>query len=359
MGWRYGAGGMLAAQLLGTQALGALVLGIVGWPGTAAAQFTLPSSNPPSSQLAPSAGSSLPSGAPTIVPPATVPPAIVPPSMAPSAMVPPSPGGGVRPPPGMPGPASAATQVSLSLSARFGRDTQAITTGLVWRVFPAQPDTLGMFRIVKEDRSPNPVIALPPGDYVVHVSFGTASAARAVHLKEAAREVFDLPAGGIKLEGRVGDVPIRGNQVTFDIYRGSQFEPGDRAPLAQGVTSGNVVIVPEGGYYIVSNYGDTNAVVRSDIRVQTGKLTDVTVNHHAAVIMLKLVNEKGGEARANTSWSVLTLGGDVIKESTGAFPRVILAEGDYRAIARSDGKTFERNFKVTSGVDGEIEVIAR
>jgi hypothetical protein len=38
---------------------------------------------------------------------------------------------------------------------------------------------------------------------------------------------------------------------------------------------------------------------------------------------------------------------------------VILAEGDYRAIARSDGKTFERNFKVTSGVDGEIEVIAR
>ena len=345
MGWRYGAGRMLAALVLG-----ALVLGIMGWPGTAAAQFTLPFSDPSPRQLAPSGGSSLPSGAPTIVPP----------SMAPSAMVPPSPGGGVRPPPGMPGPAGAATQVSLSLAARFGgRDTPQITTGLVWRIFPAQPDTLGMFRIAKEDRSPNPVIALPPGDYVVHVSFGMVSTARAVHLKEATREVFELPAGGIKLEGRVGDVPIRGNQVTFDVYRGSQFEPGDRAPLAQGVTSGNVVVVPEGGYYIVSNYGDTNAVVRSDIRVQTGKLTDVTVNHHAAVIMLKLVNEAGGEARTNTSWSVLTLGGDVIKESNGAFPRVILAEGDYRAIARSDGKTYERNFKVTSGVDGEIEVIAR
>jgi hypothetical protein len=75
--------------------------------------------------------------------------------------------------------------------------------------------------------------------------------------------------------------------------------------------------------------------------------------------VLKLVNDAGGEARANTSWSILTLGGDVIKESTGAFPRMILAEGDYRAIARSDGRTYERNFKVTSGVDGEIEVIAR
>ena len=63
-------------------------------------------------------------------------------------------------------------------------------------------------------------------------------------------------------------------------------------------------MVPEGNYHIVSNYGDTNAVVRSDIRVQAGKLTDATVNHRAALITLKLVNERGGEALANTGWSV-------------------------------------------------------
>src|SRR5262249_10934938 len=106
MGWRYGAGRMLAALVLG-----ALSLGLVGWPGPAAAQFALPSPSDVSPRaLAPSSGSSLPSGATPIVPP----------SMAPSAMVPPSPGGGVRPPPGMAVPASAATQVSLSLAARFG-----------------------------------------------------------------------------------------------------------------------------------------------------------------------------------------------------------------------------------------------
>jgi hypothetical protein len=260
----------------------------------------------------------------------------------------------------MPGPGSAPSQVSLSLVARFGRDSPQITNGLVWRVFPARPDPGGVFRALKEDRSASPVVGLPPGDYVVHVSFGMASTAKSVHLREAMRETFELPAGGIKLEGRVGDVPIRGGQITFDIYKGSQFEPGDKgAPLVQGVATGDVVIVPEGPYHIVSNYGDTNAVVRSDIRVQAGKLTDVTVNHRAAVIMLKLVGAAGGEALANTSWSVITPGGDVIKESTGAFPRVILAEGDYRAIARSDGRTYERNFKVITGVDGEVEVIAR
>ena len=97
--------------------------------------------------------------------------------------------------------------------------------------------------------------------------------------------------------------------------------------------TGDMVLVPEGTYHIVSNYGDANSTVRSDIRVEVGKLTDTTVNHRAAIITLKLVNERGGEARANTQWSVLTPGGDVIKESIGAFPRVILAEGEYRVVA--------------------------
>jgi hypothetical protein len=100
-------------------------------------------------------------------------------------------------------------------------------------------------------------------------------------------------------------------------------------------------------------------VVRSDIRVQAGKLTDITVTHRAAVITLKLVTEKGGEALANTAWSVLTPGGDVIKESIGAFPHVVLAEGEYRCIARNDGRVYERDFKVINGVDGDIEVLAR
>ena len=49
----------------------------------------------------------------------------------------------------------------------------------------------------------------------------------------------------------------------------------------------------------------------------------------------------------------------MIKESIGAFPRVMLAEGEYRAIARNEGKVYKREFKVVTGVDGEIEVLAR
>jgi hypothetical protein len=264
------------------------------------------------------------------------------------------------PPPAAAPAIAPAGQASLTLSARFGRDLAVINGGLHWRVYPGRIEQ-GALRPIKEDRGASPTISLPAGSYVVHVGFGLASATRAVQLRagDAQREIFDLAAGGLRIEGKVGDARIPNGQISFDLYRGSQFEPGDKRPIVQAAQPGDVVLVPEGTYHIISNYGDVNATVRSDIRVQSGKLTDATVTHRAAVITLKLVNDAGGEARADTQWSVLTPGGDVIKESNGAFPRVILAEGEYRAIARNANQSYERAFKVVTGVDTEVEVLAR
>jgi hypothetical protein len=247
-------------------------------------------------------------------------------------------------------------QGALAVSARFGRDLPAITGGLHWRVYR----TDGAPRLVKEDKGPAPTFILPPGAYVVSAGFGLANVTKAVQLRaETMKDVFEIPAGGLRIEGRVGDARIPQGQISFDLYKGSQFEPGDKRPIATAIMTGDIVLLPEGAYHVVSNYGDANATVRSDIRVEIGKLTDATINHRAAIITLKLVTERGGEARANTQWSVLTPGGDVIKESIGAFPRVILAEGDYRAIARNDNKTYEGEFRVVNGVDREVEIIAR
>jgi hypothetical protein len=303
------------------------------------------------------------------IPPASIPSVPTPPAIS---LAPPT-GGVATPGPNAPSvltpsnttpvqaaPALPAGQVPLLLAARFGPEPPAITAGLVWRIYSDKPDANGMFKLVKEEKSASPTVLLPAGGYVVHVSFGLASAVKPVQLRsESVREVFEIKAGGLRVEGRVGDSRIPPSQVSFDIYKGSQFEPTDRRPIAQNVVTGDVVPLPEGTYYIVSNYGDANAVVRSDIRVQPGKLTDVTVNHRAAIVTLKLVSSPGGEALANTAWSVMTPSGDVIKESIGAFPRYILAEGDYRAIARNEGKVYERGFKIITGVDGEVEVLAR
>jgi nucleoside phosphorylase len=329
-------------------------------PTLAVAQMLQPAGVPPQQLTTPSAPNPYPGS--SLVPPADIP--NVPSTPAAPAVAPPVTSTPVPLPPAQPaptGPSIPAGQVALMVSARFGRDMpQPIANGIYWRVYRAKPDSSGSFRPVKEDKSATPTFVLPPGDYVVHAVLGLVSAVKVVQLRsDPMREVFDLPAGGLRLEGKVGDVRIPAGQINFDVFQGSQFEPGDRRPIAQGVMTGDVIVVPEGTYYIVSNYGDANAVVRSDIRVQVGKLTDVTVNHRAAVITLKLVSgEGGGGALANTAWSVLSPSGDVIKESTGAFPRVILAEGDYRVIARNEGALYQRDFKVIAGVDGEVEVVA-
>jgi hypothetical protein len=293
----------------------------------------------PAMNLAPSSG---PASAPSLPAPLTQPSIAI-----------------VPPPAAAPPAASTAGQAVLALTARYGKDLPVINSGLVWRVFSDRPDETGTFKLIREERGATPNIVLPPGSYVVHVALGLVSAVRPVTLKaETDRESFLLPAGGLRIEGRVGTSKIPQNQISFGIYKGSQFEVGERAALVPSVAAGDVVLLPEGTYYIISNYGDANSVVRSDIRVQAGKLTDVIITHRAAVITLKLVSDKGGEALANTAWSVITPGGDVIKESIGAFPRVVLSEGEYRAIAKNEGKVFERPFNVVNGVDGEVEVVA-
>jgi hypothetical protein len=304
---------------------------------------SVPEPSGPAMNLAPPSG---PAAIPNLPAPLTAP--LTQPSVA---ALPP-----VVAPPG----AAAPGQAVLALTARYGKDMPVITSGLVWRVFSDRPDETGIFKMIREERGATPNIVLPPGGYVIHVALGLVSAVRAVTLKaDTDREAFVLPAGGLRIEGRVGTSKIPQNQISFAIYKGSQFEVGERASLLPNVAAGDVALLPEGTYYIISNYGDANSVVRSDIRVQAGKLTDVVITHRAAVITLKLVSDKGGEALANTAWSVITPGGDVIKESIGAFPRVVLSEGEYRAIAKNEGKVYERPFNVVNGVDGEVEVVAR
>jgi hypothetical protein len=286
---------------------------------------------------------------------------LAPPQAQPAALAPPPAGASPSTTAVVPTvPMVPAGQVALMVSARFGRDPPNIPGGLHWRIYPDKPDTNGVFRLLKEERAAAPIFVLPPGGYVVHVSFGLATAVKKVQLRsETVRETFEVAAGGARFEGRVGDSRIPPGQVTFDVFRGSQFEGEDRRAIASNVAASDVVLLPEGNYHVVSNYGNSNATVRSDIRVQMGKLTDVVVNHRAAVITLKLVAQSGGEALANTQWSVLTPGGDVVKEAVGAFPKVVLAEGEYSVVAKNDDKTFNGKFKVEPGVDREIEVLAR
>lgn len=247
------------------------------------------------------------------------------------------------------------------LDARFGPGGQHIQHGLHWRIFSDQPEASGAFALVEESRDAAPVLGLRPGGYILHVAYGTIQQARRIRIADTPyRETLILNAGAVRLAGKVGDRTIRPQSLSFDIYAGGLFDGGEPRLVRRQVPAGDLIALPEGTYHVVSTYGDANATIRADIRIRAGQMTDATIHHRAAQIRLSLVRgREGGERIDTAAWTVLTPGGDVIKESIGAFPDMVLQEGEYLAIARHEGRVFNKRFQVEAGKDAEIEVVAQ
>jgi hypothetical protein len=257
------------------------------------------------------------------------------------------------------GPGSvAAGPASLTLAAQFSGSNNAIRSGLIWRVLADSADGSPP-RIVARSTSAEPQFSLDPGNYLLHAAYGFASGTKRITLgPQGLRERVSISAGALTLAGSIGDNPIAPAQLSFSVFVPLQGNSEGRLVVSKA-RAGELIRLPEGTYHVVSTYGDSNAIQRADVKVETGKVTDATLHHRAARVTLKLVAAAGGEAFAGTAFSVLTPGGDVIREAIGAFPQVILAEGDYVLIARQEGQVHSRDFKVESGLDRDIEVIAR
>ncbi|KAA3449346.1 hypothetical protein C7I87_18265 [Mesorhizobium sp. SARCC-RB16n] len=248
---------------------------------------------------------------------------------------------------------------AITLSAQLTDKGTDITRGLVWRVF--KPEAVnGKLPMVASAHGGSAVFQLEPGSYLVHASYGRAGATKRITVgKDAKRESLVLDAGGLKLDAVLsGGVRIPPKKLRFSIYEGTAKANGDRALVIPDVEPNSVVRLNAGIYHVVSTYGAVNAVIRSDIRVEAGKLTEATVEHHAAEITMKLVREAGGEAIADTSWSLLNESGDPIKETVGAFASMVLAEGDYTIIAKNRDRIYQKDFTVVGGQNQEIEVLA-
>lgn len=277
-------------------------------------------------------------------------------------------------------------QATLNLSASLTEGGAPLNGGLRWRLFRAQADADGSHEMIRESNMAQPTLVVPPGDYVVHVAFGLASATKRLTLgPEVRSDRLLLSAGGLRVQGTLADALVDPSKLSLSIYVPEGRNPQGKLVYAKA-KAGDIIALPEGTYHVVSTYLDTvggrflvsaainsgksaapaapavlpsNSIVNADIKVSPGKLTNVTLRHRCATLTLKLVSKTGGEALANTTFTVLTPGGDVIRELMGAFPSLVLAEGEYVVIARHDAKTYQSTFEVQSGNDHDVEVLAQ
>jgi len=250
-------------------------------------------------------------------------------------------------------------QGALYLLAKLTADSPPLNDGLIWRIYSETTNADGRLQLVATSKGGDAEFRLDPGTYLIHTAYGHAQATNRIVIgKEVQSKMVTLNAGGIKFGAALKDgEDLDGKPVSFDIYGMDFNQRGERNVIARNLKPGSIVRLNADTYHVVSNYGSVNATVRADIQVLPGKLTEATIFHKAAGITLKLVNERGGEAIANTTWSVLSPGGDVVVEATGAFPDFVLAEGEYEALARNNGRTYLQTFTVDPGEDREVEVV--
>ena len=260
----------------------------------------------------------------------------------------------------------------LMLAAHFSGTDKPVNANVIWRVFRARARADGSHALVATAQSAQPVLDLPNGNYIVHLAYGLASAMRSVDFTHGDQTLtLTLKAGALKLHCTMGGSVIAPANLAISVYAATPTNPQARLVLDHAAPD-RLIGLPEGNYHVVSTYLDTsgsggqgqkgvptNSVVSADLTVKSGKLTQATLPHQAATITLKLVSVAGGGGLANTTFAILTPGGDVIREVIGAFPKLVLAAGTYDAIARNNGKTYESTIKVDAGIDRDVEILAQ
>lgn len=251
--------------------------------------------------------------------------------------------------------------LSVQLEAVLLEGGAPIENGLIWRVFDPTPGDDGKLKLIAAAEGGSTLLDFEPGDYFIHVAFGRASVTKKLTVASDADipvQQFILDAGGIILKAVSGSNDrIPPSLLNFSIFSGEEeLDDNDRQLVLEFVKPNLIVRLNEGTYHVVSEYGNINAVTRADVRVEKGKLTELQMQHRAAEVTFKLVSKVGGEGIADTAWSVYSSSGDIIGEMVGAFPRLVLSEGDYTVIALHQTNEYPLDFHVSPGLNSDVEV---
>lgn len=250
-------------------------------------------------------------------------------------------------------------QGRILLTAKLKNSSKTIESGLQWQIFGAKLGADGEYPLLAKAVGGSKAFDMSLGDYLVHVSYGRVNAAQRITVKSGQNALtFSLDAGGLYLNARTGKgQDIDPQYLRFNIFKAKADNRGIRPLIAQNIAANHVVTLPPGTYHVVSKYGKLNAETRADLRVESGKLTQAIMQQRAAKISFLLVRQSGGEALADTAWSILAENGDEITQMNTNFPSVILSEGSYTVVARNDERIYSKDFTVESGLDKQVEVL--
>ena len=258
-------------------------------------------------------------------------------------------------------PAPVQRPVPVTFKALISETGPSLRSGLTWRVYASKVSTEGSgFKLLSTHREATPTAALLPGEYLVNAAYGLSNLTRKIKVESgrSLEETFVLNTGGLKLAALLpSGEGLPEGAVKIDILSDEEDQFGNRNKILANAKPGVVIRLNAGAYRIESLYGDANAVVKADVTVEPGRVTEAAIKQTGSKTTFKLVQSLGGEALADTKWTILTSAGDVVKENAGALPTHILAPGSYAVVADHGGVSYTRKFSIESGETKQVEVV--
>jgi hypothetical protein len=257
-------------------------------------------------------------------------------------------------------PPASGPPAPVTLTAYLSEGSAPMVSDVVWRVYEGRPGKDANYQLLMTVREARPTIELKPGEYLINIAYGRANLTKKIGVwpQNPAHEDFVVNAGGLRLTATLARAPItQEHLLKFELFSDTQDQSGNRQKVIADLRPGVVMRLNSGIYHIVSTYGDANSVISTDVVILPGKITEAGVDHDAGKVTFKLVQRSGGEAVADTRWTIYNAAGDVIRESAGAFPTHILAAGDYRVAAQHGERQYAGAFTLAAGDSKLVEVL--
>jgi hypothetical protein len=243
----------------------------------------------------------------------------------------------------------------LQLSAA-GREVAESTDALIFSVAEDDPDAPSGRREVARSAARQADFVLPPGTYYVIARLGTIEAREslAVGPGDVVKRSLSVAAGRLALATKpMGATQTLSEPVSYRVER------IDGAP-AEAITTSRaspVLLLSGGRYRVEGRYGAMNVRAVREIEVKAGQTQQLTLEHQAATLKLRLVGG-GGVPLGEVFWDVRDESGATVWTTGQAEPSATLQAGRYRVRAETRDKRYERAIELRSGEAKALELTA-
>jgi Ca-activated chloride channel family protein len=247
-------------------------------------------------------------------------------------------------------------EVRLSaVSAKGGKPL----TEMFFAVLEDDPDAPGGQREVVRSGASEPRFSLPAGSYHVLARYGATEVRERITVAPGASQLHALVlgAGELAYAATLAGGSMDRNLVSFRVLRIEKDPTGASAGEVAVVSAASGVLsLPAGRYVVESRYGPINARVRREIEIRPGQRQEISAQHAAGQVELRLVQPGREGALSGVFWELEDEAGRILWTTGDPTPQLVLQAGRYRVRGEHSIGTGAAPLSVTSGMRGIVEI---